>query len=34
MDDSDETFIEADEDQEFNLKSLISLVDPNDILEI
>ncbi|CAB5351038.1 unnamed protein product [Rhizophagus irregularis] len=24
MDDSDETFIEADEDQEFNLKSLIS----------
>ncbi|PKY53232.1 hypothetical protein RhiirA4_471330 [Rhizophagus irregularis] len=34
MNDSDETLIEADEDRELNLKSLISLVDPNNILEI
>ena len=34
VDDSAENHIEADEDRELNLKSLISLVDPNDILEI
>jgi hypothetical protein len=34
VDDSAEILIEADEDREFNLKSLISLVDSDDILEI
>ena len=34
IDDSAEILVEADEDRELNLKSLISLVDPHDILEV
>ena len=34
VDDSAETHIEADEDRELNLESLISLVNSDDILEI